>query len=335
MNTKLFLDTIDLEELKDLSAKITLYGVTTNPTLAKRFGMHDDVDMVKKIHDANKNLEIHVEAFGNTSEEITDNAERINSKCKNINLVFKIPFSEAGTKATKYLIQKKFKTSLHLIYSINQAILAASVNSTYICPLIGRLDDIGHNANLNILEMKNSYLKNNVTTKIMGSSIRNTHHVVECFKSNIDAITIPINVFKQMFIHPLTNSGYKSFESDYKNLSKVSVCKIYKNLIVDENSSTSKLITLLASNKAGAVAIKNKNNKLSGIFTTGDLKRLVAKGINMELQIKNYMSKKPITLDVNDTVDTAIKISKEKKISHFVVIDSDEVCGILETKDLI
>ena len=154
---KIFLDTIDLKIIKRFYEMGVLYGVTTNPTLAKRFGMADDIEMVKKIRKVMPFGEIHVEAFGNSSSEILENALRINSLTKDEDLVFKVPFSDEGVKATKCLKQQGFKTNLHLIFSANQSLIAASVGSDYICPLVGRLDDIGHDALQNVELIKKCF----------------------------------------------------------------------------------------------------------------------------------------------------------------------------------
>ena len=162
---KILLDTIDLEKIEDYYKSGIIVGVTTNPTLAKRFGMADDVDMINKIRKVMPAGEIHVEAFGDSVEEIINNAERIFNKTKDEDLVFKVPFNKAGVTAVKKLKEKNFKTNLHLIFSINQALLASVVNTDYICPLMGRLDDIGHDAFKNLDTIKNSYKNSSVETK--------------------------------------------------------------------------------------------------------------------------------------------------------------------------
>ena len=169
----------------------------------------------------------------------------------------------------------------------------------------------------------------------MGSSIRNPQHVIDAFELNLDAITIPLSVIRQMFDHPLTNLGYLSFQSDYKNLSKISSCKIHRNLIIDEKKKISELLSMLATNRAGAVAIKNQRGRLTGIFTTGDLKRLINKGIDLSQNITKYMSKNAISVEANETVNDVVKLVKEKNLSQLVVTDNQNILGILESKDLL
>tara|TARA_Y100001973_G_C5205790_1_gene341494 strand:- start:3132 stop:3782 length:651 start_codon:yes stop_codon:yes gene_type:complete len=215
---KILLDTIDLEKIKDYYDAGIIVGVTTNPTLARRFGMTDDVDMINKIRKVMPVGEIHVEAFGNSVEDIVNNAERIFKKTQDDNLVFKVPFNKAGVTAVKKLKEKKYKTNLHLIFSVNQTLLAAAVEADYICPLIGRLDDIGHDAFSNLELIKNSYKRSKVKTKIMASSIRHPRHVQRAFEVGADVITVPVDVLEKIFYHPLTDTGYAQFKKDIESI---------------------------------------------------------------------------------------------------------------------
>lgn len=219
---KIFIDTLDLQEIKRYAGLGILSGVTTNPTLAKRFGMTDDIDMVTQIREALPTGEIHVEAFGNTSENIIDNIKRIHTQSRDDNLVFKIPFSIEGIKAINVAKQSlRVKTNLHLIFSTNQALISSNVKSDYICPLVGRLDDAGHDAfeNLEKFICAFSHTSDNIT-KIMISSVRHPQHVEKAFIVGADSITIPPYVLDKLFTHPLTDVGYEQFKSDIISMSK-------------------------------------------------------------------------------------------------------------------
>ena len=109
-----------------------------------------------------------------------------------------------------------FKTNVHLIFSVNQAFLSAIVNSDYICPLIGRLDDTGQDAISNLIEMVGSFELHNFQTKIMASSIRNPQHVSQALKAGVDIVTAPSQTIEQMFYHPLTSQAYELFKEDLK-----------------------------------------------------------------------------------------------------------------------
>ena len=154
--------------------------------------------------------------------------------------------------------KNQFSTNLHLIFSVGQAIISSSIDSNYICPLIGRLDDIGHNAIDNLKKIKSSFETHNSKTLVMGSSVRNLNHVIDCFKIGIDAITIPMKVVKEMFNHPLTDTGYQLFKKDLNQMKEISSINFDKKLIVDTNTTLFDTLVLLQKQTASAVAICKK-----------------------------------------------------------------------------
>lgn len=212
---ELFLDTLDLEVIRKYSDMGIISGVTTNPTLARRYKMgSNSVEMIKRVRDAMEKGEIHVEAFGDTAEEILNEVDRLHSI--DPNLVYKIPFTIAGADAVRKLKTKvtNLKVNMHLIFSHNQALIAVKLKSDYICPLVGRLDDEGHEGLLFIDELVRTFSRDGVDTKIMVSSVRNPMHVIRAFKVGADAITIPAEVMEKMFKHRLTDDGFERFKRD-------------------------------------------------------------------------------------------------------------------------
>lgn len=205
---KIFIDTLDMDMIKKYADIGIISGVTTNPTMQKKFNMMDSKKMVLEIRKYIGNGEIHVEAFGDTADEILTNSDTLLSTGKN--LVFKIPFTEAGLLACKQLRYMGYQTNMHLIFSVNQAILAAVIGTTYICPLVGRLDDVGHNALENAKEMLG------LGPKIMISSVRHPQHVIDAWKIGAHAVTIPPYVLEKMLVHPLTTEAIGIFKEDMK-----------------------------------------------------------------------------------------------------------------------
>ena len=334
---KIFLDTLDTTMISKYAKMGVIQGVTTNPTLAKRFNMSDDIDMVQKVNQALNGGEVHVEAFGDTKEEIVKNAERILGKCKGIDLVFKIPFIEEGVAGARILVERGHKTSLHLVYSLNQALVAAVIGSTYICPLAGRLDDIGHDALSNIEDMLNAFKTNGLNTNVMVSSVRHPQHVIRAFNIGADVVTVPLNVLQQMFRHPLTDYGVDTFRQDIDLMKPVGSRNIDRKLIAQENDTLQNVLSILASNRAGAVAVCSGQH-LAGIFTTGDLKRIVQGGedsFSLSDSISKYITKKPIAIDINEQTMKAIELVKEHGIEQLVVLDNGTVIGILDAKELL
>ena len=211
---KIFLDALELDQIKKYSNMGILSGVTTNPTLAKKHGMLDDIDMIKKIREVMPVGEIHVEAWGKTKDEILNNITRLKTHSNDPDLVYKIPFSPDGIEACNMAILNGDKTNMHLIFSHNQAIICDNVNSTYICPLVGRLDDIGHDALSFISELTKVIFFSN----IMVSSVRHPMHVIKASKVGANVITVPLKVLEQMFEHPLTTTGIELFEKDIQSM---------------------------------------------------------------------------------------------------------------------
>jgi len=332
---KIFLDTLDINLIKQYSGMGLLSGITTNPTFSKRFNMANDVDMIFKVRQALGEGEIHVEAFGDTKNEIIENADRLLKKTSDKNLVFKIPFTDYGVAATMELISNNLKTNLHLIYSLNQAILAATVRSTYICPLVGRLDDIGHDAMENIKNIVSIYRKNSGTPLVMVSSVRHPQHVLRAYEYEADAITIPPNVLTQMFYHPLTDTGIVAFKDDINTIKPISTKAINSKVVVRGEDTLQKCLTIMTVNKYGAVAVCS-GKKLSGIFTAGDLRRLIQKNghLNVNEKIEKFMNSRPITININESVSKAKEVMSEFNIDHLIVLDGNNVAGIIDAKAL-
>jgi len=333
---KIFLDTLDINLIKKYSDIGIVFGVTTNPTFSKRFNMADDIDMVFKVREALGEGEIHVEAFGDSKDEIVENANRLLQKTKDKNLVFKIPFNDYGIAAARELIGNNLKTNLHLVYSLNQALLAATIKSTYICPLVGRLDDVGHDAMDSIKNMVATYQKQKEKTLVMVSSVRHPRHVIQGYEYGADAITIPPNVLAQMFYHPLTDKGVITFKDDINTVKPISTKPINSNVIVKPENSLQEGLTLMTVNKYGAVAVCS-GNRLAGIFTAGDLRRLIQKNIqfNVNEKIEKFMNSQPVTVNINESVAKAKEVMNEFSIDYLIVLDGDAVAGLIDAKALV
>tara|TARA_B100000424_G_C22889494_1_gene473182 strand:- start:703 stop:1215 length:513 start_codon:yes stop_codon:yes gene_type:complete len=170
----------------------------------------------------------------------------------------------------------------------------------------------------------------------MGSSVRNLNHVIDCYKIGVDAITIPMKVVKEMFNHPLTDAGYLLFKKDLNQMKQISSLNFDKKLVVDANTTLFDTLVILQKQTASAVAI-SKNNKLAGIFTVGDLNRLIKgrKKFNYNDKIINFATKKPISVDITDKVEDITKLVKKYNLGQFVVLDQQKVLGIVDVKNII
>ncbi|EFM24909.1 fructose-6-phosphate aldolase [Peptoniphilus duerdenii] len=211
---KFFLDTANIEEIKEINSWGVIEGVTTNPSLIAKEGrvFEEVIDEISKIVDGPVSAEVvSTDADGMVKEG------RILSKIKE-NVIIKIPMTEEGLKATSILSKENIKTNVTLVFSASQAILAARAGATYVSPFLGRLDDIGVSSKALIEEISTIFRNYNIETKIIAASIRNTTHIVDSMLAGADIATVPTKVMKQMVKHPLTDSGLIKFLEDFKDV---------------------------------------------------------------------------------------------------------------------
>lgn len=208
---KIFIDTANINEIKEANSLGVISGVTTNPSLVVKEGK-DLKDTIKEIASIIEGP-ISAEVIALDSEGMIREGEKLANIHKNI--VVKIPMTEEGLKATKVLSSKGIKTNVTLIFSATQALLASRAGATYVSPFVGRLDDIGQNGLNLINDIVTIFKNNNVNTEIIVASVRNPIHVIESAKMGANIATIPLKVIKDMIKHPLTDKGIKSFMNDW------------------------------------------------------------------------------------------------------------------------
>lgn len=209
----IYVDSANLKEIKAAKELGLCDGVTTNPTLiAKEGGSFTEI--LKKICEVVSGP-VHAEVLSLDYNGILTEGRELAKIAQNI--VVKIPMIEAGLKAAKTLKEEGIPTNITLIFSASQAILAAKAGATYICPFLGRLDDISHDG-LQLLGQIRAILDNNpdLDTQIIAASIRTPLHMVELSSMGVDILTAPEKVLKQMQKHPLTDAGIAQFLEDAK-----------------------------------------------------------------------------------------------------------------------
>ncbi|MBI5635777.1 fructose-6-phosphate aldolase [Candidatus Micrarchaeota archaeon] len=217
---KIFLDTAVIDEIKKGLETGLIDGVTTNPTLVSQAKVDFKAAIAQIASLANAPAEWAVSA------EVTalDCAGMINEGIELAaiapSVVIKVPLTVEGLKACKALSGKKIKTNATLVFSPNQAILAAKAGATYVSPFVGRLDDVGQNGMQLISDIKAIYDNYGYSTKIIVASIRSPQHVVQSGLAGAHVVTIPPKIFSQMFSHPLTDIGVKKFMEDWAAFKK-------------------------------------------------------------------------------------------------------------------
>jgi transaldolase len=216
---KFFVDTANLEQIKEAKALGILDGVTTNPSLMAKEGIKGQDNVFR-----------HYKAICNIVQEGDVSAEVISTDFAGIvregealveideNIVVKVPMIPDGIKAIKYFTDKGIRTNCTLVFSAGQAILAAKAGATYLSPFIGRLDDINWDGLLLIQQIVHIYTMYGFETEILAASVRSPLHIVKCAELGADVVTCPLSAITGLFSHPLTDSGLQKFLEDHKKL---------------------------------------------------------------------------------------------------------------------
>jgi len=211
---KFFIDTANLDQIKEMQALGIIDGVTTNPTLLSREG-REPKEQLKKIC---KIVEgpISAEVIGLKTEKMVEEARELSTLAPNI--IIKIPMTKEGIKAVKILENEGIKTNVTLVFSQNQVLIAAKAGASYISPFIGRLMDNGQNEIDMLRESMEIIKAYNFKSEIIVASVRNSRHVIESAKLGAHIATIPFAVLEKMFKHPNTDKGLDAFLSDWEKL---------------------------------------------------------------------------------------------------------------------
>ncbi len=209
---KLFLDTANVEEIKEIASWGVLNGVTTNPSLVAKEG----IDFKTRVKEICKIVDGPVSA-----EVVTEDAEEMISQGKDIatwasNVMVKVPLTPAGIRACKVLSEEGIKVNVTLCFSVNQAILAAKAGATFVSPFVGRLDDINQDGNELIAQISEVFDIYDFDTEVLAASIRHPIHVTQAALAGADICTMPFKIFKQLVSHPLTDQGIEKFMADWK-----------------------------------------------------------------------------------------------------------------------
>lgn len=215
---KFFIDTANLEQIREANELGVLDGVTTNPSLMAKEG-------IKGVENQHKHyIEICNIVNGDVSAEVIATGyegmikEGKELSALNPHIVVKVPCTENGIKAIKYFSDEGIRTNCTLVFSAGQALLAAKAGASYVSPFVGRLDDICSDGVGLVAQIVEIYHFYDYNTKVLAASIRNTQHIMECADAGADVVTCPLSAIKGLLNHPLTDIGLEKFLVDYKKV---------------------------------------------------------------------------------------------------------------------
>ncbi|MFO7257016.1 MAG: transaldolase family protein [Bacteroidota bacterium] len=333
---ELYLDSADINEIEEAFKLGFLTGLTTTPTFMHRGGVTDVDGLIVKLSKMVPILQI--EALGDTAEEVLNEARRqLDLGLDPKKTVFKIPVSLEGVRACYMLRKEGLLVNVHLIYTLQQAYMAMQAGATYVCPLVGRLQDQGHDA-LSLVEQCVFAVDHyGYDTKVMFSSVRNAEHVRNALNIGVHTITVPWKIMKQLTENNFTTLGTEQF-IEHTRLMTVKVKDAISNInpTVLADTPLMDAIVKMTEYGFGAVTVVNKDGSLVGVFTDGDLRRKIqAEGRDvLKKKMSDFTYGTPIAVDANALLNDASALFKKTSVDTILVTDNGVPVGMLDIQDL-
>jgi TalC/MipB family fructose-6-phosphate aldolase len=281
---------------------------------------------------------LQIEALGNSAEEILAEAERqLKLGLDPKKTLCKIPVSLEGVRACKVLRNKGYLVNVHLVYTLQQAYMAMQAGATYVCPLVGRLQDQGHDALALVEQCVDAVELYGYDTKIMFSSVRHAEHVRNAINIGVHTITVPLKILKQLTENNFTTLGTDQFITDTR-LMMVRVREAINsvNPIVQEDTNITDAIIKMTEYNFGAVTVVKKDGSIKGVFTDGSLRKLLMdKGRDiLTKKLSDIDYREPITIDGGALLNEANALFKKTMVDTIVVTDNGKPVGMLDIQDL-
>ncbi|KAB2915916.1 MAG: CBS domain-containing protein [Bacteroidetes bacterium] len=334
---ELYLDSVDFKEIEEALKLGTIDGLTTTPTFMHRHGITDVDGAILKL--AKMVNVLQVEALGDTVEEVEKEADRLIALGLDPEkTVFKIPVSNIGIAACKRLRSKGYMVNIHLVYTLSQAYMAMHAGATYVCPLVGRLQDQGHDALTLIEQCVEAVNYYGYDTKIMFSSVRHAEHVRTALLTGVHTITAPWSVMKKLTENNLTTVGTDQF-IEHTKLMTMRVNEIIAQYNPRVSVDQSVLDAVVEMNKSGlgSVSVVDASGQLVGVFTDGDLRRKInadGKAV-LDKKLSDFEFKYPITINSKALLYEAVDLFKKHEIDNIVVLENNELFGMLDIQDFV
>lgn len=333
---ELYLDSVNFEEIEEAVKLGVLSGLTTTPTFMFRHGIKEVDKAIVTLSGMVPSL--HIEALGENDDEILKEVDRILNLPLKKKPVFKIPVSNHGISVCRQLVNDGHKVNLHLVFTLNQVYVAMEAGATYVCPLVGRLHDQGHDAMALIEQAVGLVNRYGYKSKVMVSSVRHPEHVRQALLLGAHACTVPWNVLKILSQNNLTTAGSEQF-LEHTRLMTVKVKDVIreKNPVCTLEDSILTAIVQMTESRLGAVSVVDENNKLVGIFTDGDIRRKLKEHkknfVNMKMSDFSYQ--KPVSIKANALLYEAVDIFSKHEYDNIIVVENNVPLGMIDVQDLV
>ena len=333
---ELYLDSANLKEIEEGFKLGFLNGLTTTPTFMQREGITDVDGTIVKLSKMVPVLQI--EALGDTAEDVVKEARRqLDLGLDPTRTVFKIPVSLEGVRACKLLRNEGLLVNVHLVYTLQQAYMAMHAGATYVCPLVGRLQDQGHDALALVEQCVIAVERYGYNTKIMFSSVRTTEHVRNAINVGAHTITVPLKILKGLTDNNFTTVGTEQFLTDTRLMTvRVKEAINGTNPLVKADTNLKDAIVKMTDYGFGCITVVNDDGSLTGVFTDGDLRRLLQKDGQdiLSKKVGSLEYKAPISVDANALLNEAQGIFKKNSVDTILVTENGKPFGMLDIQDL-
>lgn len=333
---ELYLDSADIKEIEAAFKLGFLTGLTTTPTFMHREGVTDIDGLIVKLSKMVPVLQI--EALGNTAEDVLKEARRqLDLGLDPQKTVFKIPVSLEGVKACALLRREGLLVNVHLVYTLQQAYMAMQAGATYVCPLVGRLQDQGHDALALVEQCVFAADRYGYNTKVMFSSVRHAEHVRNALNIGVHTITVPWKVMKALTENNFTTLGTDQFiEHTHLMTMRVKDVISKNNPIVEADTTLTDAIVKMTEYGFGAITIVKGDGSLLGVFTDGDLRRKIQEEGRdvLKKKMSELSHKDPISVDAGSLLNDAAAIFKKTSVDTILVTENGKPVGMLDIQDL-
>ncbi len=333
---ELYLDSADLKEIEEAFKLGFLDGLTTTPTFMHRGGVTDVDSLIVKLSKMVPVLQI--EALGNTAEEVVKEAHRqLKLGLDPKKTVFKIPVSLEGVRACKMLRDQDLLVNVHLVYTLQQAYMAMKAGASYVCPLVGRLQDQGHDALDLVSQCVFAVDHYGYNSKIMFSSVRNAEHLRNAISTGVHTITVPWKIMKGLTDNNLTTLGTDQF-IEHTRLVTMRVRDVISpvNPVVNINTGLNEALVKMTEYGFGAITLTDNDGNVKGIFTDGDMRRALQKDGTevLKKRMSDFTYGTPYSVNQDDALTVANDIFKQKHVDTILVVDGKKPVGMIDIQDL-
>jgi transaldolase len=333
---ELYLESHDLKEIEEACKSGIPSGLTTSPAFIQRSTLSDETALIKKI--SGLASVIHIDAIGEKSETIVHEAHRLMSLgISSDTIVLRIPVSMEGIKACRILSKEGIQINIQSVFTLQQAYVAMQAGAAYLSIPSGKLQDHGYDSSALLEQSISCAKKYNYQTKIMITEIRSAEHVRNAINLGVHAIALPWKIIKGLTENDYSNQSNQQFFESNRFLTT-----LVKDVLRDINPQVKLTDTILdavvqmSQGGLGAVAVLNEQANVIGVFTDGDLRRLLqgdGKDI-LTMKLSDLKFKQPISIDASAYLKEAAQILKDKRIDNLLVMNNGELIGMLDIQDL-